>query len=104
MRQQASWRLYLGLVCLFTGAWMFEQAAFEQSKAPAKPLHPITATLLLIVGMALIRGWWRIKRRLARIIEEAVAKSHTAKLREAQRETAKNAAPPQSRPARSNHN
>jgi len=75
MRQKAAIRLYPGLVCLFVGASMWEQAAFEPSRTSARPIHPVTATLLLIVGMALIRGWWRVKRRLERVIEEAVAKS-----------------------------
>jgi hypothetical protein len=74
MRQSAAWRLYLGLSCLFAAAWLF-----EQSKSLAAVDHPLTATLLLIVGLALIRGWWTIKRRLERIIEEAVAKSRAGK-------------------------
>jgi hypothetical protein len=52
---------------------------FEQPKTPSAVQHPLTATLLVIVGLALIRGWWTIKRRLERIIEEAVAKSRAAK-------------------------
>jgi hypothetical protein len=99
MRQSAAWRLYVGLACLFVGAWMFEQAVFDQGKTPAAPQRPVTATLLLIVGMALIRGWWRIKRRLESIIAEAVAKSRAEKIREAKREAAKSPAPQQSRPA-----
>jgi uncharacterized membrane protein HdeD (DUF308 family) len=73
MRQSAAWRLYSGLLCLFAAAWLFEQA-----KLPSALNHPFTAALLLIVGLALIRGWWTIKRRLERIIEEAVAKSRAA--------------------------
>jgi len=74
MRQSAAWRLYSGLLCLFAAAWLF-----EQPKSPSALNHPLTAALLLIVGLALIRGWWTIKRRLERIIEEAVAKSRAAK-------------------------
>ncbi len=80
MRQSAVWRLYVGMFCLFMGAWLFEQSMFEQSKTPAALQRPLTGTLLLIGGMALIRGWWRIKRRLERIIAEAVAKSKAAKM------------------------
>lgn len=71
MRQSAAWRVYVGLACLFLGTWMFEESMFGQLKAPATSQHPHTATLLLIVGLVLIRGWWRIKRRLERIIAEA---------------------------------
>lgn len=74
MRQAAAWRLYSGLLCLFAAAWLF-----EQDKSPSALNHPLTAALLLIVGLALIRGWWTIKRRLERIIEENVAKSRAAK-------------------------
>lgn len=74
MRQSMAWRLSVGLLCLFAAAWMFEQQG-----NPLEPgHHPLTAALLVIVGLALIRGWWTIKRRLDRVIAEAIAESKEA--------------------------
>jgi protein-S-isoprenylcysteine O-methyltransferase Ste14 len=78
MRQSAAWRLYLGLACLFAGAWIFEQSVFEQPKTPSAVQHPLTATLLVIVGLALIWGWWTIKRRLERIIERGCSQEQSS--------------------------
>jgi len=74
MRQSAAWRLWLGMICLFAAVWIY-----EWSDSASELRHPATAGLLAVIGLGLIWGWWKIKRRLERIIENAVAKSRDAR-------------------------